>query len=333
MARRKSGGDGGGDSGTWMNTYADMVTLLLTFFAVLLSMSTVDQQKFEALIESFQTEATEETPYGGGGGNINTSNIAEGNITNLDQLYEYLTEYVEQYQQADAVSVSKGDDDIVYIRFNTDLFFRPNQYTLLTDSYPVLQFIGDGLKGCEDIIQMVNIAGHTADAQIETNVNDWRLSGDRAATVAIFLEDEVGFPANKIKIEGYGDQYPVADNSTEEGRRQNRRVELVVIGNEEKMSSPEAYQAIQNFYDTELYPTQGNADDLITPSSQVEQEPAQSQSAQAEENPPQSQSAQAEQAPAQSQSAQAEENPPQSQSAQTEENPPQSQSSQENAQE
>lgn len=276
MARRKSN-DGGGGEGSWLNTYADMVTLLLTFFAVLLSMSTVDQEKFEQLIESFQTEATEQTPTGGGGGNINQSNIADGNIKNMDQLYEYLSQYVEEHQQQHAISISK-EGNIVYIRFNTDLFFRPNQYTLLPDSYPILEFIGEGLKGCEEIIKMVNIAGHTADTQVKSNISDWRLSGDRAATVAIYLEETINFPASKLKIEGYGDQYPVADNATEEGRRQNRRVELVVIGNEHSISNQELYQSIQDFYNKELYPTEGKVSDLLTPpldepAPQVEPEP------------------------------------------------------------
>ena len=291
MARRKSN-DGGGGEGTWLNTYADMVTLLLTFFAVLLSMSTVDQQKFQQLVESFQTEAIQETPTGGGGGNMNQSNIADGNIQNMDQLYEYLSQYVQEHQQQNAISLSK-EGNIVYIRFNTDLFFRPNQYTLLPDSYPMLEFIGAGLKGCEGIIRMVNIAGHTADTQVESNISDWRLSGDRAATVAMYLEDTINFPPNKLKIEGYGDQYPIADNSTEEGRRQNRRVELVVIGNESSISNQELYQSIQDFYNKELYPTEGKVSDLLTPpldepAPQVEPEerPA-SEESQPQSQPPQ----------------------------------------------
>ena len=266
MARRKSGGDGGGE-GTWLNTYADMVTLLLTFFAVLLSMSAVDQQKFEQLIQSFQIDTSETSSMGGAGGVGEFESVVkpeEGEIQTIDELYQYLSNYVNENQKQDAVSLS-SQNDIVYIRFDTDLFFRPNQYTLLPDSYPILQFIGEGLKGCEDIIRMVNISGHTADVQVETNVSDWRLSGDRAATVAMFLEDEMGFPPNKIKIEGYGDQYPIADNSTEEGRRQNRRVELVIIGEDAALTTPEIYQSLQQFYDEGLYPTEGTSGDLLVP--------------------------------------------------------------------
>ena len=49
--RRKETGGGGGDS--WLNTYADMVTLLLTFFVMLFAMSSIDAEKFKILVEAF----------------------------------------------------------------------------------------------------------------------------------------------------------------------------------------------------------------------------------------------------------------------------------------
>ena len=162
MARKRNNSSEG-DAGTWLNTYADMVTLLLTFFAVLISMSSVDQEKFEQVMQSFQADiaATSESGAGAGEG---TGIPTDGPIKTMDELYEYLKDYIEQNNQQEAVTVSKNAD-IVYLRFSSDLFFLPNQYTLLSSSYPTLEFIGQGLKSCENIIRMVEIAGHTAAVQ------------------------------------------------------------------------------------------------------------------------------------------------------------------------
>lgn len=272
MARKRNN-SGEGDAGTWLNTYADMVTLLLTFFAVLISMSSIDQEKFEQVMQSFQADivATSESGAGAGEG---TGIPTDGPIKTMDELYEYLKDYIEQNNQQEAVTISKNAD-IIYLRFSSDLFFLPNQYTLLSSSYPTLEFIGQGLKGCENIVRMVEIAGHTAAVQGETNISDWRLSGERAATVAIYLEDEIGFAPEKLKIEGYGKRYPVADNSTEEGRRQNRRVELLIIGNDSTIAYPDAYESIQGLFNSDLYPAQGGANDLITPPVTEPQTPEQ----------------------------------------------------------
>lgn len=231
MARKNRDSGGGGDS--WLNTYADMVTLLLTFFAVLLSMSSVDQVKFNAFIRSFSNlpqEVIEE---------IISSNSEEdiGEITavtaEMDDLYKMLTEYVSQNNQQDAIEISMVDN-IMYIRFNSSLFFEPDQYVLRQVSLPVLKFIGDGLKNFEPHIKMVNVLGFTATVQ---NGTYWMLSGERAAVVADFFNADCGFDAEKLTVIGYGNRYPVATNDTEEGRKQNRRVELVIVGN----NSPEDF--------------------------------------------------------------------------------------------
>ena len=78
-----------------------------------------------------------------------------------------------------------------------------------------------------------------------------------------------------MKIEGYGKRYPVADNSTEEGRRQNRRVELLIIVNDSTIAYPDAYESIQGLFNSDLYPAQGGANDLITPPVTEPQTPEQ----------------------------------------------------------
>ena len=269
MARRRAGGDeGGGDS--WLNTYADMVTLLLTFFAVLISMSSVDQQKFNAFIRSFSgmteeqfEEFIEATKGNDPDGEFTIPGDSES-LASMDQLYEKLTEYVEANNQSAAVSLSKVDD-VIYIRFDSAVFFEPNKYELRRDSHDIISFIGDGLKSYEEEIRLITIFGHTATSSGSNNlISDWMLSGERAAMVARYVEDEKGFDPNKLVIIGYGNNFPVADNSTEEGRRQNRRVEMAIIGNK-NTTFANPYDDLKGLYDNANYPASGGANDMLLP--------------------------------------------------------------------
>ena len=231
MARKRQTGGGGGDS--WLNTYADMVTLLLTFFAVLLSMSKTDEEKFNAFIRSFSNlpQSVIEEIIGTSDEPSEDGELTTVNDTEMDELFKMLAEYVAEHNQQDAVDISKVDD-VICIRFSSALFFEPDRYELLRDSVPTLSFVGDGLKKYETKIRMVNILGHTASTTGVSEVDEWLLSGERAAVVARYLEGDKQFDPRKLLIMGYGKQYPIADNDTEEGRRLNRRVELVIVGTE-----------------------------------------------------------------------------------------------------
>lgn len=235
MAKKRGDEGGGGDS--WMNTYADMVTLLLTFFAVMLSMSNTDEQKFNAFIKSFSSlpqEVIEEIT----GGNNDERESIEGDVSSmsgLNDLYLSLKKYVEDNNQEGAVEIS-SQNDIIYVRFNSMMFFKPDEYTLLEESLPTMSFIGDGLKKYEKKIRSISVCGHTADiAGFGTsNVSEWFLSSERAATVAMYFDEDKRIEPTKIISIGYGGKRPIADNSTEAGRTKNRRVELVIVGTESK---------------------------------------------------------------------------------------------------
>ncbi len=77
----------------------------------------------------------------------------------------------------------------------------------------------------------LRVEGHTDDQPIHNTIfqSNWELSIARAMSVLAMLVDEAGFPPTRISVAGYGAFRPVAPNTTLEGRRMNRRVDLVVV--------------------------------------------------------------------------------------------------------
>lgn len=241
MAKRKQEESSGGD---WMSTYSDMVTLLLCFFAVMLSMSSTDAAKFQAFVNSLQMQGADIVAVDPPGDAASQEEIVQGSI---DNLYAYMKEYIEENGQTDEISLSK-QDDMVFIRFQNDMFFMPDSDTLRPESQEAVTFIANGLKQFESVIRTVNICGHTAKTgRTNSAVSDWRLSGERAATFATILENQAQFPSEKIVSTGYGANYPVASNDTEEGRSKNRRVELIVVG-VDSTANADFYAELTNEY-------------------------------------------------------------------------------------
>ncbi len=266
MARQRKAPESGG-GGTWLNTYADMVTLLLCFFVLMISMSTINEEKFNAFLESFQNidkevleDIIQATQQGGG----DAGNNQQLDEAPMDSLYEKLQEYVEQSQMQDSVSIAKIED-VIYIRFDSAIFFKPNEYALRDDAYEVLEFIGDGLKEYEKEIKLINICGHTAKPTVEQDPErTWRLAGERAAVVANYFELNKKIDNMKLTVMGYGDNFPVASNDTEEGMRKNRRVELVIIGKDSNVNT-NIYSALEELYNSDEYPKEGNVNDVLLP--------------------------------------------------------------------
>jgi len=257
MVRRKRSDDEIG-SGTWLNTYADMVTLLLAFFVLMYTMSSVDAEKWQVLIEAFRTKNLETAqvvlvPEGDGsemGTNQGEGEILEGDSVNtsnklpenFDELYRYIKAYVEENNLQGSVEIQKGENS-VFIRFRDNIFFDPDKAFLKNDSKKILNHLGTAFKNLEDQILAIRINGHTATVPntAKTPGFDRTLSTDRANSVLIYLEEMAKIEPKKLIAIGYGRNYPVASNDTEEGRRKNRRVELLILSNDYSHSEAELY--------------------------------------------------------------------------------------------
>ena len=232
MKKKKSGGGGA----NWMDTYGDMVTLLLCFFVMLYSMSTMDKAKWIALVESFNPNAVVQSQPGGHEVSNNPGGLGEMTQEQVEQtmteLYESLSQYVTQSGLSEKISLSKGSG-YVFISFDDTVFFDGDSYVLLDSGKAVLDDVAGVLAQGADSINEIRVLGHTAQAQPNAPNNvekDRFLASNRATVVTIYLQEKnIIDPARLVSV-GYGQWRPIASNETSDERAQNRRVELVISG-------------------------------------------------------------------------------------------------------
>ncbi|MBU3804949.1 MAG: OmpA family protein [Candidatus Cellulosilyticum pullistercoris] len=227
----------------YMNTYGDMVTLLLCFFVLLFSMSTVDADKFEALTSSL----TASIGIFSGGETIQMdTNVLQNGMSYfpvqdttlslqgvsarqqaLTETQEELSEYIQSKDLDDKVTVEKTGEEII-MRFADVLLFDTGKAEIKAGAVPTLSAIGEQLKSYMEQGYILNIEGHTDNVPIQTSQfpSNWYLSSARAIAVASFYIDEMGFDRTKVTCVGCGEFQPVASNETAEGRAMNRRVDI-----------------------------------------------------------------------------------------------------------
>ncbi len=232
--KRDSGGGGGGAN--WMDTYGDMVTLLMCFFILMYSMSSVDQEKYAAIAESFNPDAkdsflgdtAEETPPPAPEDTV----TEEQSEQNLEQLYEDLVDFFIEEDLGSNVSISKGSG-YVFISFHDALFFAGNSYTISDEGQEILDNVAQAIGKISNTVNVIEVLGHTARADAsDANIvsTDRFLASNRATAVTIYLQLKNIIEPSRLVSLGYGEWRPIGDNAISEEQATNRRVELVVSG-------------------------------------------------------------------------------------------------------
>ncbi|MEZ4651861.1 MAG: flagellar motor protein MotB [Candidatus Eisenbacteria bacterium] len=241
----------------WMATFADLSTLLLTFFVLLFTFAELDAKKFELAAGSLRKAIGAASSSSSMLEFSNTTlmpELFEEPATSLPQtpeeqaLYEQAMEYLQHEEEranikeevAEVISgVLDGlefEDDIevestsrgVVVKVKDQLFFDTGGSTLISKGSSVLDAIGDIAA---DYPAGVAIEGHTDDLPIggDRFKSNWELSAARAAAALEYLTDERKVDPNKLQIRGYAHTRPIAPNDSPEGRAQNRRVEFVFL--------------------------------------------------------------------------------------------------------
>lgn len=255
MARRKAPRQvkQGGDE--WLTTYGDLVTLLLTFFVLLFSFSTIDAQKWQSLVSSFA---------GGsgileGGRDLGNSNDF-GDNSSIDDFLELLPGGTDSYKELGDDDIENGASDEfvklyraiegflgkkgipaevkisdahteILLRFKDSILFDPGKANIKNEAKEVLDGISQVLEEFDDNISRIRIDGHadTKPVNPKRYPTNWELSTDRAVNVVRYFNEQRGIEASKLSAAGYGEYHPIYDNSTKEGMARNRRVEIFIV--------------------------------------------------------------------------------------------------------
>lgn len=230
MKKKRSGGGGA----NWLDTYADMVTLLLCFFVMMYSMSTVDEEKWIALVQSFNPDVViEENMIAG----LTPEQLEEMSSQqqveiDIEKLYQSMAQYVMEAGLESQVSISKGQG-YVFVSFDDTVFFDGDSYVLRDGGKAVLDQIAQSIAEVSSSIDEIRVLGHTAQARADQPndpTGDRFLASNRAAVVTVYLQEKnVIDPARLVSV-GYGQWRPVASNENSQERAKNRRVELIITG-------------------------------------------------------------------------------------------------------
>jgi chemotaxis protein MotB len=112
-----------------------------------------------------------------------------------------------------------------------EILFDSGEATLKPGGVAVLKKVGAALKKVKD--RMIEVQGHTDNVPIKGALahlfpTNWELSAARATNVARFLQEEAGLDPTHLSAAAYSEYRPRASNDTEEGRRKNRRIEILL---------------------------------------------------------------------------------------------------------
>jgi len=226
------------------------MTLLFAFFVVLFAATYRDNQAIRkiarAIHNGFQTMGAFAADESGSGGAYSTTTLnaddnssrvqndktpinpaSAGSVQDMLQLRRELELAMGQELRNHEVVLQVTPEGFV-ISLKELGFFNSGQAELLPGAADKIEKIAKVLSkpGLE-----IRVEGHSDNQPIHNDQfrSNWELSTARAMAVLRLLVDDAGFDPKKLSASGYGEYRPVADNSTVEGRRMNRRVDLVVV--------------------------------------------------------------------------------------------------------
>lgn len=215
------------DTPAWLATFGDMMSLLLAFFVLLFSFSSIQESKFQAAMGSLQGALGVLDTYPTVPVHEHFENLPElqRTLEGVKKKIEELREQVQALKRSDEVTVSRTEKGLA-IRLDSRFLFDLSSAGLRPEAHEVLDELLGSLKGLPNEIR---VEGHTDNLPINSPQfpSNWELSAARASSIIRFFEER-GMDPRRMTAVGYGEWRPVVRNDSPENRQKNRRVEIFV---------------------------------------------------------------------------------------------------------
>jgi chemotaxis protein MotB len=224
---------------TWLTTYADMITLCLCFFVIMFNPDDITQGQLDAISESLRTGGIGAMP---GGLTLAAGRSAElGNtimsLPSMEQgrvlgtAFRRAVSVFSPEVRSEVVKITHNERGLV-ITLAGDALFNPASARInIEATRDIFLRLGTYLSSDELRGRRFRIEGHTDAVDIDPSgpwEDNWHLSVERSRAVLRYLA-ALGVDERRFQIAGFADTMPVVPNDTEEQRRQNRRVDVVII--------------------------------------------------------------------------------------------------------
>jgi len=266
MKKRNNKDDGPQiDTTLWMVTFGDLLMLLLTFFVMLLSMTSMDDKALKSMFSIFtgaigplefsdtgRVKTARDIVQQGTGGAMESPDLdmisvlknrydqiieekEDVNVTNLEILEDVLalegdTEHDEMLERLKEVIDISEDERGVIMTLQETVVFGSGEADVKPVVFPLLDWIAEVL---DSIPNDVLIMGHTDNVPMRSDLyrSNWELSLYRALNVHSYFVEKKGLSPERFAVGGYGDLRPRFPNNIKEGRQKNRRVEIIIKKN------------------------------------------------------------------------------------------------------
>ena len=227
----------------WLLPYSDLMTLLLALFIALFAISQTDQKKMADLAQAFTAAFNMGGPsfFDKAGPNVGrrAELMSDEDLGNqayfsenmqLEELQKKLEAYIEENNLEDQLSTQLAEEGLM-IRIKERALFPSGSAQLVGQAQSIVPVVAGMLTS---LPERVVISGHTDNVPISTAQypSNWELSASRAMNLmkAVLAAEKSLNPARFSAI-GYSEYRPIADNNTDAGRQQNRRVEIFIARN------------------------------------------------------------------------------------------------------
>jgi chemotaxis protein MotB len=226
----------------WMVTFSDLICLMLTFFVMLLTMSSIDRKAFKDTFRYLQSSPGT-VEYSGDGKSKALSEfikkysekrdktaISREQFGDLSQSFGNSDEAMEHAKNA-VKNISrlidiKEDERGLVLSFQENLFFDSGRTEIRKENYGLLDSIASAIASCSNDIL---IMGHTDDRPLKSGEyeSNWELSADRGLVALDYFIRNKHLPSSRFYVGGYGSYRPLFPNDSPEHRSLNRRVEII----------------------------------------------------------------------------------------------------------